>query len=318
MLFGLVISQSLFSDRDRCCIDCLWVWDMECLLWVQSWCREIRIYIPPFKLTKGTPFLTLTGEKWGVFHELKVCFTLYLCSCYAVCGIVLLYHDWQWYKETILCIDGLVQDCSNSSAVAMELLQSCAKSSTCFWNPSGLMLIRHPPDTSESLLLALCEGNPPVTKRYPHKCLSLDVSFVAPLNSLLNKLFSCQWLTMPWCSSDVFVWCLANRDHFVYAPSEWGTLLHWNVISHWLGADTTWSLARYQDNRTTNVQLDNEHRAYSRFAPSQWETALLYNAISHWLGANLESAMWAYLQKSGGQIQLSFPLSSMIFWGPSQ
>ena len=28
-------------------------------------------------------------------------------------------------------IDGLVQDCSNSSALAMELLQSCAKPSIC-------------------------------------------------------------------------------------------------------------------------------------------------------------------------------------------
>ena len=29
-------------------------------------------------------------------------------------------------------LDGLVQDCSNSSALAMELLQSCTKPSTCF------------------------------------------------------------------------------------------------------------------------------------------------------------------------------------------
>ena len=30
-----------------------------------------------------------------------------------------------------LHIDGWVQDCSNSSALAMELLQSCTKPSTC-------------------------------------------------------------------------------------------------------------------------------------------------------------------------------------------
>ena len=29
------------------------------------------------------------------------------------------------------CIDGIVQDCSNSSALAMALLQSCSKSSIC-------------------------------------------------------------------------------------------------------------------------------------------------------------------------------------------
>ena len=32
------------------------------------------------------------------------------------------------------------------------------------------------------------------------------------------------------------------RDHFAYAPSQWEMMLHCNVISHWLGAYTKWSL----------------------------------------------------------------------------
>ena len=32
------------------------------------------------------------------------------------------------------------------------------------------------------------------------------------------------------------------RNHFVYAPSQWETTLQCNVVSHWLGAFTTWSL----------------------------------------------------------------------------
>ena len=36
------------------------------------------------------------------------------------------------------------------------------------------------------------------------------------------------------------------RDHFVYAPSHWETMLHCNVVSHWLGAYTKWSLNFYQ------------------------------------------------------------------------
>ena len=43
-------------------------------------------------------------------------------------------------------IDGLVQDCSNSSALAMELLQSCIKPSIFAWrqfdNDDILSLIR--------------------------------------------------------------------------------------------------------------------------------------------------------------------------------
>ena len=32
------------------------------------------------------------------------------------------------------------------------------------------------------------------------------------------------------------------RDHFVNGPSQWEMMLHCNVISHWLGANTKWSL----------------------------------------------------------------------------
>ena len=32
------------------------------------------------------------------------------------------------------------------------------------------------------------------------------------------------------------------RDHFVNAPSQWETMLHCNVVSHWLGTYTKWSL----------------------------------------------------------------------------
>ena len=36
---------------------------------------------------------------------------------------------------------------------------------------------------------------------------------------------------------------LWTGDHFVNAPSQWRTMLHCNVVSHWLGAYTKWSLA---------------------------------------------------------------------------
>ena len=32
------------------------------------------------------------------------------------------------------------------------------------------------------------------------------------------------------------------RDHFVYAPNQWETTLQYNVVSHWLGTCTKWSL----------------------------------------------------------------------------
>ena len=38
-------------------------------------------------------------------------------------------------------------------------------------------------------------------------------------------------------------WCLGSfREHFVYAPSQWETVLQCNAVSHWLGAYAEWSL----------------------------------------------------------------------------
>ena len=37
-------------------------------------------------------------------------------------------------------------------------------------------------------------------------------------------------------------WRVLCRNHFVHAPNHWETTLHCNVVSHWLGACTKWSL----------------------------------------------------------------------------
>ena len=41
------------------------------------------------------------------------------------------FQVWNSTESDTLDIEGLAQDCSNSSALAMELLQSCAKPSIC-------------------------------------------------------------------------------------------------------------------------------------------------------------------------------------------
>ena len=61
------------------------------------------------------------------------------------------------------------------------------------------------------------------------------------LNRLLNKHMICRWFETPWHSCDDNG-ILHYRDHFVHAPSRWETTLHCNVVSHWLGAYTLWSL----------------------------------------------------------------------------
>ena len=41
--------------------------------------------------------------------------------------------------------------------------------------------------------------------------------------------------------TDVFIG-IASRDHFVNASCQWERTLHCNIVSHWLGAYTKWSL----------------------------------------------------------------------------
>ena len=40
----------------------------------------------------------------------------------------------------------------------------------------------------------------------------------------------------------IFLIIVINRGHSVYAPSQWETTLHCNILPHWLGACTEWSL----------------------------------------------------------------------------
>ena len=49
------------------------------------------------------------------------------------------------------------------------------------------------------------------------------------------------------CPVQYIIWTQFEsfRDHFVNAPSQWKTTLHCNVVSHWSGAYTKWSMCFY-------------------------------------------------------------------------
>ena len=84
--------------------------------------------------------------------------------------------------------------------------------------------------------------------------LNLDLNriwiwFINPnAKSLLSSLpFPSQCLRMGTSHTPVYRQAISHisRDHFVYAPSQWETTLQCNVVSHWLGTCTEWSL-RFQ------------------------------------------------------------------------
>ena len=101
-------------------------------------------------------------------------------------------------------IDGLAQNCSNFSAYALELLQFCTKPSIyhyylimtfrkslqwCHNECNGLSNYRHldcllnrlfrcrSEKTSKLRITGLCEGNPPVTGRFPSQRVSTKKNF---------------------------------------------------------------------------------------------------------------------------------------------
>ena len=84
------------------------------------------------------------------------------------------------------------------------------------------------------------------------------------------------------------------RDHFMYAPSQWVTTLYCNVVSHWQGSYTKWSLHNlikviyfYHSN-----QCDGWLHIMPRFYAScrMWQAYCLL-----WWHANTYNILWAYI-----------------------
>ena len=50
------------------------------------------------------------------------------------------------------------------------------------------------------------------------------------------------------------------RVHFVYAPSQWKTTLHCNIVSHWRGVYIKWSLIMVQFPCTKTLQKNSRNQ----------------------------------------------------------
>ena len=90
-----------------------------------------------------------------------------------------------------------------------------------------------------------------------------DVIFVVPSHVQCNSdiipaIWQLKYSTHP-------LWYGNFRDHFVYVPSQWETMLHCNVGSHWLGACTKWSLHFLQKNsQYARLQTHDRHSSFVR------------------------------------------------------
>ena len=88
------------------------------------------------------------------------------------------------------------------------------------------------------------------------------------------------------------------RDHFVNVPSQWETMLHCNVISHWLGAFTKWSLKI----TTTNLHIfwDIMSTIVYFSLSNRWQPTLMWWWLAGWL-LHSHQACHARLQSGPAQ-----------------
>ena len=49
-----------------------------------------------------------------------------------------------------------------------------------------------------------------------------------------------------------------NRDHFVYVPSQWKMVLQCNIISHWLGPCSEWSMLLWNHRRHSLISCSQK------------------------------------------------------------
>ena len=109
-------------------------------------------------------------------------------------------------------------------------------------------------------------------------CLLLNVEWIAIQNYVGLCIYSCSCLmfhtAIKWF--DLIFDLIANRDHFVHAPSQREMILQCNFVSHWLGTIMIWkkcaSLALYEGNPTVTgrTKACNAERWFLVACTSRW------------------------------------------------
>ena len=109
-----------------------------------------------------------------------------------------------------------------------------------------------------------------------------------------------KYLQSPWDSIETLTPPLmlrSNRDHFVCAPSQWETTLHCNVVSHWLGAHTKWSLGRSVRSHGDQA-VNSPHK-------DQWRGALMFSLICAWMNRRVNTRDAGDLRRHRGHYDVT-------------
>ena len=174
-------------------------------------------------------------------------------------------------------LHGLLQERHNSTANALELRLSCTNPLIYNWqchqyndtntHHSKIITVKRHDISPLMVEYAVLKGTLTKLCRYLTVLIKIDsvwvgcawsnMGYILEINlnpKFQEILFSdikhqsvvqpllLEWLQGLWMCHNIIQSALVlPRVHFVYAPRQWETL-HCNVVSHWLGAYTKWSL----------------------------------------------------------------------------
>ena len=148
------------------------------------------------------------------------------------------------------------------------------------------------------------------TYRVTNKNLRLNPSHSDSIVRTHQNLFDCTFhhlATMKYCSH--FIIFVMDSDHFVYAPSQWETTLHCNVVSHWLDTYTKWSL---EDKDLFTLQSEHRGCWWGGYSKSQGISSHDIDLIApEYSGYN---ACWVNILRHGTHFTNNFSIVIHIWW----
>ena len=136
-----------------------------------------------------------------------------------------------------------------------------------------------------SALLAICAGNSPVPGEFPTQrpvTRSFDAYFDLGRNKRLSKQSWGWWFETPSCPFWRHRNGVIRADYLLGGPilqgslfscaHQWETTLHCNIVFHWLGAHTKWSLW-WEANCPMSPRIISGHYKWS-LSGHQWMVLL--------------------------------------------
>ena len=121
-------------------------------------------------------------------------------------------------------------------------------------------------------------------KKYYHSSMTLMYDESSVQTQRHNCYHAVYYLCVSWIRHYM------DRDHFMYAPSQWETTLHCNVVSHWRSAYRKWSLHGTAFAIIVPLGRTAGQWWFTHKGPVMWRfcVSLLLSYISYWTNSPVD------------------------------